>query len=117
MYAEAAARSNTNMSTALGYVNELRTIRNASTVTESNLMATTDGIPYKFFLDERGRELYWECVRRTDLVRFNCFTSDNYIWQWKGGVKDGKAIDEKYNIYPIPSAELSANPNLSNDDY
>ncbi len=117
MYAEAATRSNTNMSTALGYVNELRTMRNAATVTESNLMATTEGIPYKFFLDERGRELYWECVRRTDLVRFNCFTSDSYIWQWKGGVKDGKAVDDKYNIYPIPSAELSANPNLSNDDY
>ncbi len=117
MYAEAAARSNTNMSTALAYVNELRTMRNAATVTESNLMATTDGIPYKFFLDERGRELYWECVRRTDLVRFGCFTGDNYIWQWKGGVKDGKAVEDKYNIYPIPSAELSANPNLSNDDY
>ncbi|MBL4560720.1 MAG: RagB/SusD family nutrient uptake outer membrane protein [Labilibaculum sp.] len=117
MYAESAARSGKDMTTALSYVNDLRSHRNAALVSESELIATTDGIPYKFFLDERARELYWECVRRTDLVRFGCFTSNKYIWQWKGGVKDGKAVDDKYNIYPIPSAELSANPNLSNDDY
>ncbi len=117
MYAEAAARSNTSLGTALGYVNELRTNRNAAEVTQSQLLASTDGIDYKFFLDERGRELYWECVRRTDLIRFNCFTTSSYIWQWKGGSKDGKAVDDKFNYYPIPSAELSANPNLSNDEY
>lgn len=117
MYAEAAARSNSNLSTALGYVNQLRTIRNASSVSEDDLKATTDGIDYKFFLDERGRELYWECVRRTDLIRFKCFTGSNYLWQWKGGIKDGVAVADKYNIYPIPATEISANPNLSNENY
>ncbi len=117
MYAEASARTNTDLSTALGYVNELRTHRNAATVTESQLTATTNGIQYKFFLDERARELYWECVRRTDLIRFGCFTTEKYIWQWKGGVRDGKAIDSRYNIYPIPASELSANPNLFNENY
>lgn len=117
MYAEAGARTNTNLGTALNYVNDIRTMRNAATVTENDLTATIDGIAYKFFLDERGRELYWECVRRTDLIRFGCFTSDKYIWQWKGGVKDGKEVDEKYNIYPIPTSELTANPNLWNEDY
>lgn len=117
MYAESAARTNTNMGTALGYINELRDNRNAAAVTESDLTATTDGIDYKFFLDERARELYWECVRRTDLIRFNCFTGSNYLWQWKGGVKDGVAVADKYKIYPIPATEISANPNLSNDDY
>lgn len=117
MYAEAAARSNTSLDIALGYINELRTMRNAGTVTESDLTATVDNIPYKFFLDERARELYWEGVRRTDMVRFGCFTSDKYVWQWKGGVKDGMAVESKYNIYPIPASELSANPNLWNDNY
>lgn len=117
MYAESAVRSNTNISTALAYVNELRTKRHAVTVTESDLSATTQGIAYKFFLDERARELYWECVRRTDLIRFGCFTGGNYLWQWKGGVKDGTSVDEKYNIYPIPATEISANPNLSNEGY
>ncbi|HET6556415.1 MAG TPA: RagB/SusD family nutrient uptake outer membrane protein [Prolixibacteraceae bacterium] len=117
MYAEAAARANTNLSTALGYVNELRTTRNAATVSESDLTATTGGIAYKFFLDERARELYWECVRRTDLIRFNSFTGGNYLWQWRGGVKDGMAVNDKFNIYPIPATEISANPNLSNENY
>lgn len=117
MYAESAARTTTNLGTALGYINELRDKRNAATVNESDLTATTDGIAFKFFLDERARELYWENVRRTDLIRFGCFTGSNYLWQWKGGVKDGLAVDEKYNIYPIPATEISANPNLSNEDY
>lgn len=117
MYAEAAARSNSDLGTALNYVNELRSIRKVAEVSENDLTATTEGIPYKFFLDERGRELYWEAVRRTDLIRFDAFTSNKYIWQWKGGVKDGMAVNEKYNIYPIPATELSANPNLSNENY
>ena len=117
MYAESAARSNTNISTALSLVNELRTNRNAAAVTEGDLTATTSGIAFKFFLDERARELSWECVRRTDLIRFGCFTGGNYLWQWKGGAKDGIAVADKYNIYPIPASEISANPNLSNANY
>jgi starch-binding outer membrane protein, SusD/RagB family len=117
MYAECAARSNTNLSTALGYVNDLRAHRNAATVTENDLTATSNNIAFKFFLDERARELYWECVRRTDLIRFGCFTTDKYKWQWKGGVKDGASVDDKFNIYPIPATEISANPNLSNQNY
>lgn len=117
MYAESSARTNTDLSTALGYVNDLRSHRNAASVSENDLTATSNGIAYKFFLDERARELYWECVRRTDLIRFDCFTGGNYLWQWKGGVKDGSSVDDKFNIYPIPSTELSANPNLSNKNY
>ena len=65
-----------------------------------------------FILDERGRELFWECCRRTDLVRFNEFTTGTYLWAWKGGVQSGTAVDSKYNLYPIPSTDLSSNPNL-----
>jgi hypothetical protein len=71
----------------------------------------------QYILNERGRELYWESVRRTDLIRYGQFTGGSYIWQWKGGVLDGRATDSKYNVYPIPTAELSANPNLSNANY
>jgi hypothetical protein len=45
------------------------------------------------------------------------FTTDKYIWQWKGGVAEGKAVDSKYEIYPIPATELSVNTNLSNPNY
>ncbi len=116
-YAEAAFRSNANTATALEYVNQLRTERGASEVSLSQLMASENGIQYKFFLDERGREFYLEAMRRTDLVRFDCFTTSKYLWEWKGGSQNGAAVNSKYNIYPIPATEISANPNLSNDDY
>jgi len=77
----------------------------AGNITENNLNLD-------LILDERGRELYWECHRRTDLVRFNKFTTSDYLWAWKGGVSQGQAVDSKYNIFPIPSADISANPNL-----
>jgi len=63
-------------------------------------------------LDERGRELYYEAFRRTDLIRYGKFTTNTYLWAWKGGVLGGAAVDPKYNIFPLPSTDLSANPNL-----
>ena len=64
-------------------------------------------------LDERGRELYWEGHRRTDLVRYDQLTTSTYLWPWKGGVSSGTAVDSKFNLYPIPSSNLSANKNLT----
>jgi hypothetical protein len=46
------------------------------------------------------------------LVRFGKFTTSDYLWAWKGGEYGGKSVDPKYNVFPIPSADLSANPNL-----
>lgn len=71
----------------------------------------------QYLLDERGRELYWESTRRTDLIRFGQFTGGSYKWQWKGGILDGRSTSSRYNVYPIPTAELSANPNLHNANY
>lgn len=70
-----------------------------------------------FFMAERGRELFYEAVRRSDLIRFEAFSGSKYIWEWKGGTAEGKATDARYDIYPIPMAELSANPNLKNELY
>jgi len=116
-YAEAAVRSGSNTNVALEYVNTLRTERGVSEVSESQLLASQNGVQYKFFLDERGREFYLEAMRRTDLVRFDCFTSNKYLWEWKGGSPEGMEVNDKYNIYPIPATEIIANPNLSNPDY
>ncbi|MDR0507335.1 MAG: RagB/SusD family nutrient uptake outer membrane protein [Dysgonamonadaceae bacterium] len=115
MFAEAVLRGGSGASVrdALGYINLLR--ERAYGDTSGNISESSLTLP--FILDERGRELYWECTRRTDLVRFGLFTGDAYKWSWKGGVKEGAATDKKYNHYPIPYAELSANPNLSNIDY
>lgn len=108
MYAECAVRgaSNANITTALQYVNDVRTRSNTSSITASDL--TLD-----FIIDERGRELNLEGHRRTDLIRFGMFTGSSYIWPWKGGVRNGASIPETYNLYPIPSSALQANPNLT----
>ncbi|WKS94565.1 RagB/SusD family nutrient uptake outer membrane protein [Riemerella columbina] len=109
MYAEAVLRGgNGNLTEALGYVNKLR--ERAYGNTSGNIQASA--LTLNFILDERARELAWEGSRRTDLIRFGQFTSDNYVWPWKGGVKDGKAVENFRTLYPIPSKDLIANPNL-----
>lgn len=110
IYAEAVLRGATNgdAATALNYVNLLRTRAYGST--SGNISSTQ--LTLDFLLDERGRELYWECHRRTDLVRFNKFTTSAYLWPWKGNVPNGTGVESFRNLYPIPSPEVSANKNL-----
>jgi len=118
MLAEAVIRGGSGASAeeALGYVNQIRQ-RAFGDAWETSGKITISDLTADFILDERGRELYWECARRTDLIRYGKFTGDSYIWQWKGGIKDGTGVDSKYNIYPIPASELTANPNLKNENY
>ena len=109
--AEAASRKEG----AIYYINKVRERAGAADVWKDNFASDADFL--QFILDERARELYHEGYRRTDLIRFGQFTTNKYIWQWKGGTHDGQAVDSKYNIYPIPNPELTANPNLHNDNY
>ncbi len=134
MYAECVARLNTDWDPwnggsdasdpdviasrkkgAIYWINLLRERAGAADVWGSNF--ADDDAFLQFILDERARELYHEGYRRTDLIRFGQFTTNKYIWQWKGGTHDGQAVDSKYNIYPIPNTELTANPNLHNEGY
>lgn len=114
MYAEAVLRGGTggDLATALGYVNELR--QRAYGDNSGNVSS----LDLDLILDERGRELYWECHRRTDLIRFGKFTGDTYLWPWKGGVAEGTSIHDRYRIFPIPQDDITANPKLKqNLDY
>lgn len=114
--AEAVLRGGSGMSRAeaLDLVNQVRLRGYAN----HDAAWIKDGdLNLDFILDERARELYLESVRRTDLVRFDKFTTEDYIWQWKGGVLDGRAVNDKFNYYPIPDTDLTANPNLSNPQY
>lgn len=56
-------------------------------------------------LDEWGREFLAEGRRRTDLIRWNKFTTGT----WWDKTPDG---DSKWEIYPIHYEVLGANPNL-----
>jgi starch-binding outer membrane protein, SusD/RagB family len=70
-------------------------------------------ITLPFLLDERGRELYWEAQRRTDLIRFGQFSTGDYVWDWLGNVSHGvKPNNVNLELYPIPSADRAVNSNL-----
>ena len=94
---------------ALMYFNALR--ERAFTTTSGNI--TMDALDLPLILEERAKELYWECHRRTDLVRFGQFTDGDYVWQWKGGVKEGTQTSSHRNIFPIPANDMAANPELT----
>lgn len=110
MYAEAFKRGATtaSQSTALSYVNALRNRSGDAAI--GNI--TAGELTLDFILDERGRELYWEGHRRTDLIRFGKFTGSSYLWDWKGGTKDGTSIPDYRSIFPIPAADIATNPTL-----
>ncbi len=110
MYAEAVLRggSGGDNGTALNYINLLRERAygdNGGDITAADLNLN-------FILDERARELYWECTRRTDLIRYGQFSNGTYVWPWKGGIAEGTQTQSYYDLFPIPSSDVSANPNL-----
>lgn len=86
-------------------INELRDRAGVPDISEADLTAD-------FILQERGRELFWEAMRRTDLIRFERFTGTDYLWEFKGGTQEGGNLEEFRQLYPLPANELSANPNL-----
>lgn len=99
-YAEAVLRGGTACNgTAQDAIDQLRARAHAT----NPYTATLDNL-----LDEWQREFYSEGRRRTDLVRFGKFTSGDYIWEGKGN----KALDDRYNVYPLPNADVVANKNL-----
>lgn len=99
MKAEAIMRGgNGGGSNAQDMVNNLRSVRGASAVG-----SVTDAT----MLDERGRELYWEGIRRTDQVRFGTWDD---TWESKT-VTDATKV-----LFPIPQQALDSNPNLKQND-
>ena len=121
MYAEAVLRGGAGGSaaTALQYVNDIRTRAQAPAL---------PAITLRDILNERGRELYWEGHRRSDLIRFNesysavndpnktLFTSGAYVWPFKGSTDrktaTGQGVAPTRTLFPIPTTDLVANPNL-----
>lgn len=111
IYAEAVLRGGTggDLNTALSYMNLIR--ERAYGNSSGNISAGQ--LTLQYILDERGRELYWEGHRRTDLIRYGILTNSTYLWPWKGGVASGTAVDAKYILFPIPASNIVANPNLT----
>ena len=116
-YAEAVLRGGEQCGISVDEaVNAVRRRAHAEEKTGWNLTDT----PLKGMniLDERGRELYSEGMRRSDLIRFGYFTGSasksGYRWEYKVGELLGIQADpEDFRIlYPLPLSEVTANGNL-----
>lgn len=112
IYIEAVKRGGSGGSeaTALNYFNTLRERG------YGNTNGNVAGVTLEDVFNERQRELYWEGFRRTDLVRFNRFTSASYLWPWKAGIAGGAGVDAHFNIFPIPSTEIISNTKLQQNN-
>ena len=103
--AEAKWRKSGNLNDALADINVLRDRAHATRLLSIN--SEMD------ILDEWCREFYLEGRRRSDLRRFDCFTGNKYLWDWKGGSATGTNVYSHYDVYPFPENDLNNNSNLT----
>jgi len=89
--AEARSRAAGDWSLALPDVNALRA--------RAGLTTTLTSIDADGFFDERGREMFQESSRRTDMIRFGRFQDS---WLFKTNSEPHR------NIFPIPQAQIDA---------
>ena len=99
--AEALWRQSPGDGQALDLVNQIRTRSGVDPF---------DALDADRLLAERGRELFWEQVRRQDLIRFAGVaggeTRYNDPWKFK------EVSDAFRNVGPIPRNQMETNPNL-----
>jgi starch-binding outer membrane protein, SusD/RagB family len=98
MRAEALLRKGGGEAAALADVNTIRAARTLTTpaapLTEMNL---------DLLFRERGFELYWEMVRRTDMIRFG---------KYEGTWTEKSNSDPQKRVFPIPQTAIDGASNL-----
>ena len=105
--AEAALQGGGSAATALTYVNYIRERAGLEPYPVINLTELQK---------ERQRELYTECTRRTDLIRYGQWIS-GYTWSWKYHAKDGRDFPSNMNVYPIPATVVKNGGYTQNPGY
>ncbi|GAA4452487.1 RagB/SusD family nutrient uptake outer membrane protein [Nibrella saemangeumensis] len=98
MRAEAKLRKSNDAAGALADVNAVRAARTATTPAPALSTINLD-LLYR----ERGFELYWEMVRRTDMIRFG---------KYEGTWTEKTNSDPKKRIFPIPQNAIDGASNL-----
>lgn len=100
MKAEALLRSGGSSATALQLMNQVR----ARSYEPDDPLAS---VSLTAVYDERGRELAWEGMRRRDMIRFGT---------WDNARKFKEQSAATTELFPIPQAQIDANPNLMQND-
>ena len=107
--AEAILHGAGDKSTALQYVNYVRE--------RAGMMPyALNDLNLGELRNERQRELYTECTRRTDLIRYGLWIS-GYTWNWKNHVKDGRDFQPYQVVYPLPATVVTINGYVQNPGY
>lgn len=110
-YAEAKTRIDGGMTTdskAVGYIADLQR--------RAGLTPTLSAISLEDVFAEITKELFWEGLRRTTLIRYDRYTSDTYLWPYKGGVAKGQGLSDHLKLFPLPADDLTNNDNLKQND-
>ena len=110
-YAEAVTRGGAIPSGGTSAIEAINVLRRRAGKTAD----LTGTLSLQNIIDEWAREFFFEGRRRMDLIRFGQYggTGTGYTWDWKNGIDVGADFDVKYNIFPIPSTDVNANPNLT----
>ncbi len=108
IYAEAKTRidgGTTNDAKAVKCISDLQK--------RAGLSGALTGVTLEDIFTEITRELYWEGLRRTTLIRYDKFVEGNFLWPYKGGAESGQALSAHLKLFPIPDEDLVANTNLT----
>ncbi|WP_315818480.1 RagB/SusD family nutrient uptake outer membrane protein [Paraflavitalea speifideaquila] len=108
MLAEAKLRKNNDAGGALNDVNTVRASRTAR-----QLPPALSSMNLDILFRERGFEFYWECLRRTDMIRFG---------KYEGTWTEKNNNNPKKRLFPIPQTAIDAANNIKdylkqNDSY
>lgn len=111
-YAEAQARiggGQTSDATAVDYIYKLH---ERAGLTDKVSYVKPVSITLEDVFNEISKELFWEGLRRTTLIRFDRFSSADFLWPFKGGVKNGQGFSDYLELFPLPADDLLANDKL-----
>lgn len=98
---------------AAGALSDVNTVRSSRTARASQTPPALTSMTLDLLFRERGFEFYWECQRRTDMIRFG---------KYEGAWTEKSDVDVKKRLFPIPQSAVDGASNnfgylVQNDGY
>lgn len=107
--AEAELRLGTNTGDALNLINAIRTRAYGGDASHD---ISQGQLTLDYLLQEKGREMAYEGVRRDDLIRYEVAGDGPYFTKARTVGNKAADPDDHYMVFPIPSLQITANASL-----